>query len=96
MTFDTTSDTRIDILDYAILETVAEPLWKTRIHAELADRDDFPVDDIPAPQTISRRVDSLATDGYVTTTIVAPDGSDRELLIGYMRTQAGDEAVAEK
>lgn len=90
------SDTRIDTLDYAILQTVMEPLWKSKIRAALEQQDDLPVDDVPSPQTIGRRVETLTETGHLATTIIAPDETTRDLIIGYMRTRKGDETVADK
>lgn len=86
----------IDELHYAILRVLDTPLWKSKIHTTLEEQDGLPINNVPSSQTIGRRIDELAAADFLTTTIIADDGVDRDLIIGYMRVNKGDKVIAEK
>lgn len=86
----------IDTIHYAILQVLQEPLWKSKIHTTLEEEDDLPIEGAPSIQTIGRRVDELTQNNYVSTTIISPEDVGRDLVIGYIRTEQGDDIVAEK
>ncbi len=91
----------LDILDYAILKTLADegrPLWKSRLHHSVTEEyDGFPdaTNDVSV-QTIGRRIDRLASEGYTENVIVDPDDISRNLVIAYTLTDEGEDALKEK
>ncbi len=87
----------IDTLHYVILETLEDPKWKTRIRDVMQDTAiDHPLEQIPSIQTIGRRVDELADQGYITSCILSPDNVDRDLIISYRLTEDGRQVMSEK
>lgn len=92
----TTAD-GIDTTDYAILELLAEPLWKSQVHDTMLDvQDEQVMDGVPSLQTVGRHIDRLCDDGYLDSCVLAPDDVDRDLIIGFQRTAKGDDALAAK
>lgn len=67
-----------------------QPLWKNRIHEQYEER----FDDTLSVQTIGRRVDSMHDAGLVESCILSPDNVNRDLIIGYMLTDTGRDALA--
>jgi hypothetical protein len=47
-------------------------------------------------QTVGRRVDALHDEGYLENTIVSPQNVPRDLIIGYILTDNGEQAVEAK
>lgn len=86
----------IDTTGYVILDVMTDPQWKSRIHSLMEDADDEPITDIPSIQTIGRRVDDLCDEGLLASCILSPDDVGRDLIIGYRRTEKGDDAMDEK
>lgn len=90
-------DDGIDTTDYVILAAITEPVWKSRIFSNIEDTiADRPIDTMPSPQTINRRIDRLCDDGHLSSCILSPDDVDRDLIIGYKCTEAGNEAMGAK
>ncbi|QLG61953.1 hypothetical protein [Halorarum salinum] len=81
----TTSESQLEQLDELDLELLclldAEPLWKTKAYDRLGKR---------SVQTIGRRITQLQERGLVKTHILSPDDIDRDLIIAYTPTDAGD------
>lgn len=90
----------IDTIDYGILKCLHDtdtPLWKKRIYQELDDRHAvLPFDDQVSLQTVGRRVDNMHEEGYLENRIVSPQDVPRDLIIGYMPTDAGVTAMRAK
>lgn len=70
----------------AILEAVADrSLWKAKIHETMeADR---------SLQAVGRRVENLVDDGYMESTIIAPDEISPDLIIAFKPTEQGREVI---
>lgn len=90
----------IDTIDYAILKCLkdaGESFWKKRIYQELeARKKTLPLADDISLQTVGRRVDALNEDGYLENTIVSPQDVPRDLIIGYLLTEKGENVLTRK
>lgn len=91
--------TEIDTVDYAVLRCIHENggCWKKRVHQWITDNiDSLPMAEPKSVQTIGRRIDDLHEDGLLETCIMAPDAVNRDMIIGYAMTDAGEAALQAK
>lgn len=88
-------DKAVDDTSYVILDALSEPRWKSNIQQSIADNDDV-LDGTPSAQTVGRRVDEMCDAGLLSSCILSPDDTERDLIIGYKRTAQGDDAMGEK
>lgn len=91
---------QIDETDYVILKCVRDEgraLWKNKIHDLIVERqEELPIVDSVSVQTVGRRVDTLAEEGYLETGIITADEIQRDLIIGFNITEKGRQAIEEK
>jgi DNA-binding Lrp family transcriptional regulator len=91
---------RIDDTDFAIvkcIQNVGKPLWKNKVHECITERaEQLPLQSSVSVQTVGRRVDDLAEDGFLESCIISPDEIKRDLIIAFKLTDKGDTAIREK
>lgn len=86
----------IDAVDYSILACVDRhgKAWKKKAHACITENQKkFPGNTDISLQTVGRRMDDLHEEGLLETRIISPDGMNRDLMIGYVLTDNGYEAM---
>lgn len=90
----------IDDVDFSILNVIATdqfPLWKKEIHRNLStDPHALPNVREVSVQTVGRRVDDLHERGYLDSCIISPKDINRDLIIAFKITDAGEQVRAEK
>lgn len=86
----------IDDVDFSILNVIAKddaPLWKKEIHRGLSETPHaLPNVREVSVQTVGRRVDDLHDDGYLESCIISPRDINRDLIIAFKITDAGEAA----
>lgn len=93
------SDT-IDNIDFSILQCVNDserPLWKKKIYEYMEEyREYLPLQRDISAQTVGRRVDELADEGYLASVITSSEDVNRHMIIGYTDTEKGVKVLEDK